>query len=370
MSGPLSGSGPEPLVPELGGAEPPLLAIPPGMSDGHDDRHVPAGSTRRWPVAVAVLVVAALSLPLWAGGRVTAAVVDMAVVVTLAQWWALLAGRVGVVSLAAGLHGGVGVYGWLALMAIGVHPVPAVVGAIVAAVVVATPTGWVLLRLPSPLAAGGGLLLTVGASAVAATLDDAARRGHTIRAVVAWAPLLRRGVVWWLALVLATCSVVAVAQLARHHIGLTARAWRDDPEAAAVLGVRPGGARLVLWLGAAAAAGAAGVVPVLWTGTLDVAGAFDPVWLVAVPLVAALLGGTGSWAGPVVGAVAMVAAQRLLGTTGALALGGVAAAAVLVTIPNGLAVPVIGAVRAVTGRWWRSSPPVTTRSGSSTTPAS
>lgn len=294
----------------------------------------------RWPqIAAAVaLFFAVVSLPLWVGQTAAAFLVDLLVLVALAQWWSLLAGFAGTPSLAAGLHAGTGAYVWLLLVErIGLNPVVAMAVAALVAAALAVPTGWLQLRLAAPWTALTGLVFGAAAAALVEVLDDDAAEGRSVAAVTALGSTLRRSLTTWLAVVLGVGSVVAAVALRRSRLGLAVVAHRDDAEAAATLGVRADRARLAVWAMAAGAAAMAGALVGFRSGTVAGAAAFDPLVWVVPPLVAAALGGMRSLSGPSLGALLYVIVERVVDAPAALAVCSIAAVVLLVAVPRGLA---------------------------------
>ncbi|MFN0025938.1 MAG: ABC transporter permease subunit [Acidimicrobiales bacterium] len=358
-----------------------------GGDRGHDDHgdvapQLPPAPNPIWPqaaprpagakrVAAGVLLFfVVVSLPLWVGGAGAAFLIDLAVVVTLAQWWGMLAGFAGVPSLAAGLHAGIGAYAWLALVEIlGLNPVIALAIAALATAVAALPSGWLLLRLAPRWGALGGLVLAAAMAQVVLVLDDQGAGGRAVQPVSELGATLRRNLTTWLAVVIGVGSVLAVVMLRRSRPGLAVVAGRDDPEAAATLGVRYLWERLGLWCAAGAAIGACGALVHLRSASVSVEEAFDPVRWVLPGLVAATLGGMRTLSGPVLGAVLYVVAERIVGLPAALLVCSVAAAVLLVVLPRGLAEHVTPWLRRQWRAVWSRVGPLMDRSGSSTTPA-
>lgn len=296
--------------------------------------HVPQGRRLVVPVLAALVV---LSLPWWVGAYGAELLVELAVVAVLAQWWSLLAGAAGVISLSGAFHAGTGAYAWLLLTRVGLSPVVAVLVAALVSAAPAIPVAWALRRLPPRWAAVGGLVLAATGSALVTVIDGSARRGRTVRAAATMGPLLRRSATIWLGALLVVATVLAASAFLRSAAGLTVRASKDDGEAAAALGLKPEVPILTLWVAGAAATGAAAALVHLGTGVVAVGEAFDPLRWVLVPVLAALLGGTRMVGGPMLGAVAVVAAERLLGTAGGLLAVSLAASWLLIGRAEGLA---------------------------------
>jgi len=326
-TGPGTPSTPDPIV-GTGGTGPadPSTPVAAGRRFRHD---LPV------PGLVAALVLLG-SVPLWPGA-VAALVLDVAVVAVSVRAWAAATAFSAAPYLAGALPAGAGTCAWFLLVTkAGVDPVSAVVVAGAVAAVVAAPVGVVLLRLAPSFTALGGLVAGAGAASVAAVVTggaaaDAGRFGVVTR--LGAGP--RRWCAIWLALALFAAVTATARVLARSRAALAVAAWRDDPEVASPLGIRPDGVRLAVWAGAAGATGAAAAAVALAAGSVTVPGAFDVRLWVVVPIVAAGLGGTRTPAGPVLGAVALALAERLAGPVAALAGAAVVAAVVAVLLPCG-----------------------------------
>ncbi len=365
---------PERPAPPAGETDPaPVLDPDPDTSDPApvEAPRLPPAPDPLWPLrarrpegvarlgAVIGLFLLVVSLPLWVGGSGAGFLVDLAVLVALAQWWGLLAGFSDTPCLAGGFYAGTGTYLWAALVEWGgLNPVLAVAVAALGVAVVAMPTGWLLLRLAPAWGGLTGLVLAAAGAQLVAVLDRSAVAGRDLAVVGELGVTLRRGLTTWLAVVIGVGSVAAVVALRRSRLGLAVIAHRDDPEAAATLGVRDAGARLIIWVLAAVAAGACGAVVHFRSGTVSVGEAFDPLIWVLPAVVAAALGGMRTLSGPVLGALSYVVMERIFGVPAALAVCAGAAAVLLVLVPRGLADHLVPALRERAGSWWvRYRPP-------------
>lgn len=342
---------------------PPLVDEPTGSHPDAPDPALPVNAARStgWPQALAWMAtfVFVVTLPLWVGSGVSNFLVDLLILAAVAQWWGFLAGHCGVVSLTGGLLAGSGAYLWSILVAEGgVNPVLAVALAGVGSLAVAAISGLVLLRLPAGWSALGGLVFTVVLRDALEQVDStAATVGRNVPSVVELDATLRQGLTTWLAVVVGVGSVAAVSAVRRSRVGLMVVAHRDDPEAAATLGIRARRLQLALWTAGGAAVAMAGAIVHLRAGSVQLAVAFDPLQWVVPALVAASLGGMRTIAGPVVGALIYVVMERVFGVAVALLLCGLGAASLMVWLPGGLAAVAVPAGQRV----WRAH--VASRSG-------
>ncbi|MFT3779141.1 MAG: branched-chain amino acid ABC transporter permease [Ottowia sp.] len=112
-----------------------------------------------------------------------------------------------------------------------------------------------------------------------------------------------------LGLLVVTLSIVL--WLSGSRLGKLLRAIRDDADAAEVLGVNVGRARLKAWVITAALAGGAGGIEAWYTNVIDPEAAFN-VLVSAKSIVYAMAGGFGTIVGPVVGALALLGIDDLI----------------------------------------------------------
>jgi branched-chain amino acid transport system permease protein len=235
-------------------------------------------------------------------------------------------------------------------------------GAAVASAAAGLATGIVAQRLPLASVAIGGLIASLGAAALAVQVDDvgSSASGRVVTGATTLGPTLRSSLTTWLAVVVGVGSVAAAEAFRRSRFGLAVVAHRDDPEGAATLGIRSGPPRLAIWALGGVATGMAAAIVAFRAGVVRPAEAFGfNVWTVPA-MVAAAIGGLRTVAGPAVGALIFVAADRVFGDGHhglMLTAAAVAALAVMAWAPQGIvgwAAPRWGspaAVWAALGRW-------------------
>jgi len=235
----------------------------------------------------------------------------------VAYYFTALAG----LTVLTGLNGQISL-GHGALMAVGAYSAALLVGrdgwplaaALAASVVVTAFTGLlvgaVAARLRGPYLAGATLALAVGLPGLALRYPDAfgGENGLDVPppAPPAWLgetfPLER----WqaWIACLCALITLVLLANLVRGRVGRAFRAVRDDEVAAELAGLNVARIQVFAFIVSAACAGLAGGTFVVVT-SLAAPGAFQlPLSLALVTGV--VLGGLGSLAGAVWGAIALV----------------------------------------------------------------
>jgi branched-chain amino acid transport system permease protein len=120
---------------------------------------------------------------------------------------------------------------------------------------------------------------------------------------------------FYYALLILVVVATAIAWLVEHsNFGYALRAIREDEDAAAVLGVRTFDVKMRALLLGAAMAGAAGGIFAFLTGYIEPTGAFDLGLSLDIVLVC-VIGGLGTWQGPLIGAAVVVLLEQWLRTT-------------------------------------------------------
>jgi branched-chain amino acid transport system permease protein len=310
------------------------------MASIEPDVALPAGLQQEMQRQAGRLIVPALLVALAA---LSSAMSDYALelgfrlllLICLAEAWNLLAGYGGLVSLGTASFFGVGAYALVGLAdRLGVPPALAVPLAGLASAALAALMSRSLFRLR-------GLYFTVGTLAMAEALrlfmiNNTAFGGATGLFLAGDAPSLHMLFLMALALLAVATLVMALATGSRFSILL--RAVRDDEDAAAQIGVRAFRIKLLALVVASWLTGMAGALQALKLGAVEPYGTFGVQWTVAV-LSIVVIGGQGLRAGPLLGAVFLVALSELLADWPAmhLALNGLILIIVIRFAPQGLA---------------------------------
>ncbi|MGE5285680.1 MAG: branched-chain amino acid ABC transporter permease [Micromonosporaceae bacterium] len=150
---------------------------------------------------------------------------------------------------------------------------------------------------------------------------------------------------YYLAFAMAVATVGLSWLLRESRFGLQLRAIRDDEDRARGLGVRPMRVKLAAFVLSAFITGAAGGLWFLFIGQVLPASGFDPLFDLSVALMA-FLGGLGTVAGPVLGALLLEPGEQYLTqqfTNGYVSqiLLGVLLLIVVLVVPRGL-IPIVG----------------------------
>ncbi len=314
-------------------------------------RHAIAGIPRvdrQLIAALLALFLGLAALPFFGSALIVDKLTLLTVYVTLAVMWNLLAGFAGLVSVGHQAFIGLGGYFALRLVESGVSPFPALLvgGALV--LLAAWPLSWLVLRLR---AAEFAVAMWVLAEAIRSmVMFDPLIQGETGRSLVALNaidPDLRRNTLYLMGLATAGAAMALSYALLRGRLGAEARAIRDDAEAAASLGVSTMRVKRIIFLISALGCAIAGTI---WLGsaiTYQPRTAFGINWSVFM-LFMVLVGGLGSYLGPLLGALLLFALQEIFGDFGAWYLAGVGVVAILFALyaPRGI----MGLIADRTGR--------------------
>ena len=273
----------------------------------------------------------------------------------LAQFWNLLAGYAGLVSV--GQQGFVGLGGYFLFAAAtftGIDPLLALPLAGLFAALVALPSAWLIFRLQGAYFAIGTWVLAevfrliaaqikplgggTGASLSKTVADKASLTQAIVSATGMRAPAARDVAAYWLALVLVILATALVYGLLRSRRGLALTAIRDNQPAASSLGVDPFRLKLMVYILCAFGAGTVGALIYLQKARISPDAAFSVLDWTAYILFIVIIGGAATVEGPFVGVLVFFILQERLSDFGAgyLILLGAVAIAVMVFLPKGL----------------------------------
>jgi len=288
--------------------------------------------------AVVALVVALAFVPLVLSANAADKLTTLLIYVILAAMWNALAGYAGLVSVGQQAFFGIGAYSAIRLSNAGVSVFPALVLGALLAGALALPVSLFMLRLR-----GGefaiGMWVVAEVTFRLVILDHAVGglTGTSLIALNAYSPQDRRNSIYWLTLGVTVCLLGVVYLLLRSRTGASLRAIRDDEQAAASVGVRVLANKGVIFLLAAVGCGFAGTLWLATSITYQPASFFSVQWT-AYMLFMALVGGLGTFEGPIIGAIVFFVIQDQFGDRGVWYLVGLGAAAVFfaLLLPRGL----------------------------------
>lgn len=287
---------------------------------------------------IALLVLGLVFVPPVFGTFLTQQMTSLLILVILAAMWNALAGFGGLVSVGQQAYIGLGAYGTIYLTQHGVAPYLAMILAALAAGVIALPTSLLLLRLRGgQFAIGAWVVAEVFALLVALDQSLGGGTGISLSALNVYSPDRRQAYTYWLALGCAAVLLAVGYLMLRTRLGASLQAVRDDEEAAAALGIRVMSAKRILYIFAAIGCGAAGSLTLANTLFIQTQAVFDVQWS-AYMIFMVLVGGLGTFEGPIVGAVVFFLIQNKFADYGAWYLVGLGATAIVFALfmPRGL----------------------------------
>jgi branched-chain amino acid transport system permease protein len=262
----------------------------------------------------------------------------------LALMWNLLAGYADIVTVGQHAFVGVGAYAFFGFLVLaGMDPYLSVALAGVVAFVIALPVMAIIFRLRAGY-------LAVGSWVVAETLMLAAGKlsafggGSGVSMPAASVRLFGANVldrythVYWLALGLAIVAFGATWLLMRSAIGVGLTAMRDDEEGAGSVGVNLTRARILCFLWTAPFLGIAGALITLQKLRVAPPASFSIIdWTVYIIFIV-VIGGIGSFEGPIIGTIVFFLIREYLGEAGVwhFIILGVVSIVVILIEPRGL----------------------------------
>jgi branched-chain amino acid transport system permease protein len=255
-------------------------------------------------VVVAVLLA---SVPLVFEPDVVQKLTTLLILVLLAAMWNALAGYGGLLSVGQQAFIGIGAYGTVFFADNGVTPYLAMVLATVVAGVISVPISLFALRLrAAQFAIGMWVIAEVISILVRLDQNLGAGTGISLTQLNQYVPNFRQAYTFWLALAFAIVFIAALFFLLRSPLGTSLQAIRDDEDAARSLGVHVAARKRLLFVLAGFGCGAAGVLIVANTLFIEPGSVFSVQWS-AYMIFMVLVGGLGTFEGPILGAIILFA---------------------------------------------------------------
>ncbi len=220
----------------------------------------------------------------------------------------------------------------------GLDPFVSLVAGALVVGVIAIPMSAFMLRLKNGEFAIGMWVIAALAHLLV-NLDGLVRgeTGTSLIALNAYATGIRRDIIYWLALASAALLLGALFALLRSRTGAAIQAIRDSEEAAASLGVRVMRTKAMLFVLSGFGAALAGTLWLATSITFQPNSYFGVQWT-AYMIFMVLVGGLGTFEGPILGAVIFFAIETWFGSTGVwyLILLGATALVFALLLPRGL----------------------------------
>lgn len=281
---------------------------------------------------------ALFTIPQIFGANIVQQLTSLLILVILAAMWNALAGYAGLVSVGQQTFIGFGAYSTIFLTQHAVAPYLAVVLAAVVAAALAALLAPIVLRLRGGQFAVGTWVVAE-AIALLVILDHGlgGGTGISLHGLNVFAPQVRIAYTYWLTLGFAVLLLSLLYMLLRRRTGAALQAIRDDEEAAVSLGVRTGPLKFGLYVLAGFGCGAAGALILANTLFIQVQSIFGVQWS-AYMIFMVLVGGLGTFEGPIVGAALFFVIQNQFADAGAWYLIGlgVVAIAFALFLPKGI----------------------------------
>jgi branched-chain amino acid transport system permease protein len=299
----------------------------------------------RWtPLSIGSVVVSVAVLALLAVGpalfspNVIDKLTTLFIYVLLAVTWNALAGYGGLVSIGQQAFFGLGAYAAVRLAHAGMSVYPALILAAVLVALLALPLSAFMLRLRAGEFAIG-MWVVAEVAHLLVNLDGLIQgeTGTSLIALNAYAAPLRHALTYWTALGAMTVLLVLLLVLLRSPTGAAIQAIRDNEEAAASVGVRVLATKRVIFVVAAFGAALAGALWLSTTITFQPKTYFSVQWT-AYMIFMVLVGGLGTFEGPIIGAVIFFLVEAFFGADGVWYLIGLGATALVFALflPRGL----------------------------------
>ncbi len=284
----------------------------------------------------AVLVTFVLLAPLMINDYYQSFLLQVFMVIALAQAWNLISGMTGYVSFGHAAFFGVGAYAGALILTWGFPWWLAVIKGAGIAALLAVPLGFLTLRLRGPYFAIAMLGLNEVGRIVATLWVNVTHGGSGLTLSPELLPSL--DVKYFTMFGLALAATLLVAWVHRSRFGLELRAIREDEEAAEMVGVNTTLNKVIAFVLSAVIPGAVGAVYVMYTSYLNPASAFDNARNIEM-IVVVLFGGSGTVWGPILGAGTVMVLREILWAqfpSAHLAALGVLLLVVVLYLPGGL----------------------------------
>jgi branched-chain amino acid transport system permease protein len=301
------------------------------------------------------LVVLALALPAFASRSLIQDMFFILTMLVLAQFWNLLAGYGGLVSVGQQAFVGIGAYAMFGVVILlGFDPVASILIGGIAALVLAIPTAFFAFRLQGAYFAIGTWVIAevvrllvaqwksvgggTGTSLPRSATSDMWFTGAIETLFDVKSAAARDILAYWLAVVLAVATIAGIYWLLRTKRGLGLAAVRDNIEAAKSVGVDAVRMKWLVFLVSAFGTGLAGGLIYLQKARISPDAAFSLQDWTAYVIFIVVIGGIGTIEGPILGVLVFFILQSLLADYGSwyLMVLGLIGIAIMLFAPRGL----------------------------------
>jgi branched-chain amino acid transport system permease protein len=265
---------------------------------------------------IGVLIASLFAIPSTFDQAITQKLTGLWILVLLAAMWNALAGYGGLVSVGQQAFIGIGAYATIYLTHLGIDGYLAMAIATLVTGALAIPTSFVVLRLRGgEFAIAMWVVAEVFRLLVSLDLSVGGGTGISLTALSGLDPDYRRAYTYWFALAVMVAFLVLIYALLRSRIGASLQAIRDDERAASSVGVRVTANKRLIFLVTSMGCGAAGAAILANTQFIQPNSIFSVAWT-AQMIFMTLVGGLGTFEGPIVGAMILFLVQDQFGNGG------------------------------------------------------
>jgi len=282
--------------------------------------------------------VALFFVPVLLSSNATSKLTTLLILVLLAVMWNALAGYGGLVSVGQQAFIGLGAYATVWLCNHNMKPYEAMVVGAIFCGGVAVPLSFLVLRFRGAQFAIG-MWVVAEVFAIVVSLDQSlgAGTGTSLIELNYYTPSQRQEYTYWLTLGCVVFFLGLLFVLLRSRLGNSLQAIRDDEEAAASVGVRVMAGKRLLFVVAGLGCGAAGALTLANTLFIEPTSIFS-VDNTALMIFMVLVGGLGTFEGPIIGAIVLFVIQNEFSNNGVWYFVGLGAAAMAfaLLLPRGI----------------------------------
>jgi branched-chain amino acid transport system permease protein len=297
-------------------------------------------ATRIGTVALFGAIALFAALPEWGDPGLMHTMVQIFALLALAQMWNLLAGYAGLISIGQQVYVGLGSYALFVFA--NNHEIDlwvSVALATLATFLLSFPLAAIAFRLRGGYFAIGTWVIAEAVFLLVVNEDSVGGgSGTTLTAVSQYDVEVRQRVTYWIALGVATASILIVMLILRSRLGLALRATRDDDAASGSLGVSGLRSKVIVYVLAALVTGLVGAVILLNDIRVQPDSAFSVAKWTAPIIFIVVIGGIGTVEGPILGTVIYYLLQENLADFEEwyLIILGAAAVGLMIVAPRGL----------------------------------
>ena len=256
----------------------------------------------------------------------------------LALMWNALAGYAGLLSVGHQAFFGLGAYAAVRLADMGLSAYPAMLVGAVLVAVLSVPLSFFMLRLKEGEFAIG-MWVMASLTHLLVNLDSLVQgeTGTSLIALQQYDADSRRAYTYWAALIMMALLGWLVFWMLRGKVGIAAQAIRDNEEAASSVGVEVKSTKRLIFILSAFGVAAAGALWLATAITFQPKTYFSVQWT-AYMIFMVLVGGIGTYEGPILGAILFFAVESIFGGQGVTYLIGLGLVAVLFALflPRGI----------------------------------